>query len=91
MAKLYFYKLRPDLMAIKTDVSSRIDLRNRLKCRTFKWYLDEIYPEMEIPNKRRGLSFTKPLSVESRVLMKGKVRKFTVTKSIIYKRFYMYC
>ncbi|XP_007899950.1 polypeptide N-acetylgalactosaminyltransferase 9 [Callorhinchus milii] len=32
------------------DVSERINLRDKLQCRSFKWYLDNVYPEMRIYN-----------------------------------------
>eukprot|EP00040_Diaphanoeca_grandis_P031620 m.189549 g.189549 ORF g.189549 m.189549 type:complete len:665 (-) comp32377_c2_seq2:273-2267(-) len=51
--KKYFYQSRvqskmPDL----GDLTSRKDLRKKLKCKSFQWYLDTLVPDMFIPDEK---------------------------------------
>ncbi|XP_039950091.1 polypeptide N-acetylgalactosaminyltransferase 35A [Bactrocera tryoni] len=33
------------------DISTRVELRNRLKCHDFSWYMKNVYPELQLPGQ----------------------------------------
>ena len=58
--KKFFYIINPGVMKQEYgDISDRNSLRSSLKCQSFQWYLDNIYPDAQIPRRcvKIGINF----------------------------------
>jgi len=48
--KDFYYQMNPGARNVEIgDLTSRRELRNRLQCKSFRWYLENIYPESQMP------------------------------------------
>ncbi|XP_061579628.1 polypeptide N-acetylgalactosaminyltransferase 13 isoform X2 [Cololabis saira] len=72
--KDFFYIISPGVMRVDyADVSSRKALREALKCKPFSWYLENIYPDAQIP--RRYYSLGEIRNVETNQCVDNMGRK----------------
>lgn len=58
--KEFFYKLNPAISQSGFgNITERLQLRERLQCKSFEWYLENIYPESLVPLKYFSLGWVR--------------------------------
>ena len=56
----FYYIINPHVLKTEYgDITERKDLRNDLQCKSFQWYLDNVYPESHIPRRYKSLGEVK--------------------------------
>uniref|UniRef100_A0A8C9CQ44 Polypeptide N-acetylgalactosaminyltransferase n=1 Tax=Phocoena sinus TaxID=42100 RepID=A0A8C9CQ44_PHOSS len=72
--KNFFYIISPGVTKVDYgDISSRLGLRHKLQCRPFSWYLENIYPDSQIP--RHYFSLGEIRNVETNQCLDNMARK----------------
>ncbi|CAI4228816.1 unnamed protein product [Auanema sp. JU1783] len=71
--KQFFYKMVPGAKTVDMgDITKRVELRKNLQCKSFKWYLETIYPEAPVPSEFRSLGYIQMDATELCVDTMGK-------------------
>ncbi|XP_068199562.1 polypeptide N-acetylgalactosaminyltransferase 11 [Antennarius striatus] len=84
--KEQYLSLRPELRNRGYgDISERVALRKQLQCRSFRWYLDTVYPEMQTGangNKPPPPFVNKSLR-RPKVLQRGRLRNLATGRCLV--------
>ncbi|CAL8362446.1 unnamed protein product [Arctogadus glacialis] len=52
---LYYHRNPHARLEAFGDVTARLQLRQKLGCKSFKWFLETIYPDLSVPEDRPGM------------------------------------
>lgn len=84
--KEQYLSLRPELRERRYgDISERVELRKRLQCHSFRWYLETIYPEMQAAangNKQQPAFINKGMR-RPKVLQRGRLRNLATGRCLM--------
>ncbi|XP_049818188.1 putative polypeptide N-acetylgalactosaminyltransferase 9 isoform X1 [Aethina tumida] len=80
-AKYYYQRIGND-KGDYGDISSRIELRKNLGCKSFKWFLDNIYPELFIPGEAVASGEFRNLGHGGKTCLDSPARKSDLHKPV---------
>lgn len=86
--KEQYLSLRPELRDRSYgDISERVALRKQLQCRSFRWYLDTVYPEMQTvtngnKQQQQPLFINKGLR-RPKVLQRGRLHNLATGRCLV--------
>ncbi|XP_037914101.1 putative polypeptide N-acetylgalactosaminyltransferase 9 isoform X1 [Hermetia illucens] len=80
-AKYYYQRIGEDKGDFG-DVSGRRELRQKLGCKSFKWYLDNIYPELFIPGEAVASGEIRNLGLGGRTCLDSPARRKDMKKAV---------
>ena len=58
----FFYTIFPEAIQLRTNVDERKQLRKRLRCKSFNWFLKNVYPESTLNLERIHLGLVRELT-----------------------------
>ncbi|XP_066571854.1 polypeptide N-acetylgalactosaminyltransferase 12 [Amia ocellicauda] len=53
--EIYYHRNPHARLEAFGDVTGRLELKKRLGCQSFQWYLENVYPDMHVPQDRPGM------------------------------------
>ncbi|POI35733.1 hypothetical protein CIB84_000514 [Bambusicola thoracicus] len=85
--KEQYFALRPELRTRNYgNITDRVELRKRLNCKSFKWYLDNIYPEMQVsgPNAKAPQPvFINRAQKRPKIIQRGRLYHLQTNKCLV--------
>ncbi|XP_042897233.1 polypeptide N-acetylgalactosaminyltransferase 13 [Parasteatoda tepidariorum] len=99
--KEFYFKINPQAakMNRNVDVNDRLELRKKLNCKSFKWYLENVWPEHFLPTENRLFGKIRSLkndkciqkgSVSAAQQNIGKVKLFPCVFEVYPKQLFVY-